>query len=95
MQFFTLCSSKIEVSKTYFFDIVATHNDHPTYVKHVLGSICVFFTLLGYWVHAGGSSQGTATQPAYAVFHPVKLKNRSFRNFFLISWAITMTIQAM
>ena len=31
MQFFTLSSSKIEVSETYFFDIV-TQNDHPTYV---------------------------------------------------------------
>ena len=24
-------------------DIVTTHNDHPSYVKHVLGIICVFF----------------------------------------------------
>ena len=47
MQFFTLDSSKIEVSETYFFDIVTTQNDHPSYVKHVLGRICVFFTLFG------------------------------------------------
>ena len=45
MQFFTLCSSKIEVSETHFFDILASQNDHPSYVKHVLGSIFVFFTL--------------------------------------------------
>ena len=27
----------------FFFDIVTTHNEHPSYVKHDLGSICVFF----------------------------------------------------
>ena len=47
MQFFTLGSSKMEVSETYFIDIVTTHNDHPRYVKHVLGRIFVFFTLGG------------------------------------------------
>ena len=47
-QFFTLDSSKIEVSETYFFDIVITQNDHPSYVKHVLGRIYVFFTRFGY-----------------------------------------------
>ena len=47
MQFFTLGTSKIEVSKTYFIDIVTTDNDHPRYVKHVLGHIYVFFHLLG------------------------------------------------
>ena len=54
MQFFTLDSSKIEVFETCFFDIVTTQNDHPRYVKHVLGCICVFFTLFGYWVGGGG-----------------------------------------
>ena len=53
MQFFTLGSSKIEVFKTYFVDIVTTQNDHPTYVKHVLGRICLFFTLFVYWVRGG------------------------------------------
>ena len=48
MQFFTLAGSKIEVFETYFFDIVTTENDHPRYVKHVLGRIYVFFTLFGY-----------------------------------------------
>ena len=42
-----------------FFDIVTTHNDHPSCVKHVLGRICVFFTLFGYWVPGvGGSPKG-------------------------------------
>ena len=53
LQFFTLDSSKIEVSETYFFDIVITQNDHPRYVKHVLGRICMIFTLFGYWVGGG------------------------------------------
>ena len=39
MQIFTLGSSKMEVIKTYFFDIVTTQNYHPRYVKHVLGSV--------------------------------------------------------
>ena len=54
MQFFTLGSSKIQVSETYLFAIVTTQNDHPRYVKHVLGSIYVFFTLFGYWVQGEG-----------------------------------------
>ena len=79
MQFFTPGSSKIEVFKTCFFDIVTTQNDHPRYVKHVLGRIYVFFTLFGYPVGGGGGgSQGTGAQPASAVFHPGQLKNGSF-----------------
>ena len=35
MQFLTLYSSKTEVSETYLFDIVTTHNYHPSHVKHV------------------------------------------------------------
>ena len=54
MQFFTLDSSKIEVFETYFFDIVTTQNDHPSYGEHVLGRIYVFFTLFGYQVGGGG-----------------------------------------
>ena len=79
MQFFTPDSSKIEVFETCFFDIVTTQNDHPRYVKHVLGHIYVFFTLFGYQVRGGGGgSQGIGTQPAYAAFQPGQLKNRSF-----------------
>ena len=48
MQFFTLGSSKIEVFETCFFDIVTTQNDHPRYVKHILGRIYMIFTLFGY-----------------------------------------------
>ena len=58
MQFFTLDSSKIEVFEINFFDTVITKNDHPRYVKHVLGRIHVFFTLFGYWVQGGGGQTG-------------------------------------
>ena len=59
VRFFTSGSSKSEVFETIFFlDIVATQNDHPRYVKHVLGSIYVFFVLFGYWVRRGGGRGG-------------------------------------
>ena len=43
MPFFNLGGSKIEVSETCFSHVVTTHNDHPIYVKHVLGPMYVFF----------------------------------------------------
>ena len=54
MQFFNPDSSKIEVFKTWFFDFVTTQNDHPRYVKHVLGHIYLFFTLFGESGPGGG-----------------------------------------
>ena len=54
LQFFTLGSSKIEIFQAYFFDTTITYNDHPSYVKHVLGRVYVFFTLFWDWVHGGG-----------------------------------------
>ena len=54
MQFFTLDSSRMAVFKSCFFDIVTTQYDHPSYLKHILGRIWVFFTLFGYWVGGGG-----------------------------------------
>ena len=84
MQFFTLDSSKNEVFKTCFFDIVTTRYDHPSYLKHILGRIYMFFTLFGYWVWGGGGGvpRDWYTQPAYAIFHSGQLKNRSFQNLF-------------
>ena len=38
---------KIEVFKTGFYDIVITQNDHPRYVKHVLGRIYVYSIAFG------------------------------------------------
>ena len=58
MQFFTPGSSKIEVFEPCFFDIVTTPNDHPRYVKHFSGCICVFLTLFGYQVRGGGGGAG-------------------------------------
>ena len=40
-------AQKIEVSEIHFFDIATTHNDHPSYVKHVLGGIYVASTPFG------------------------------------------------
>ena len=81
VQFFIQGGSKIEVFELPFFDIVTTQNDHPRYVKHVLGRVYMFFTLFGYWPQGGGGgggSQWIGTQPAYAAFHPRQLKNRRF-----------------
>ena len=50
-------AQKSKFSKLIFFDTVITKNDHPRYVKHVLGSIHVFFTLFGNWVWGGGGNQ--------------------------------------
>ena len=85
--FSTRTAQESKFSKLVFFDIVTTQNDHPSYAKHVLGRIYVFFTLFGYQVGGGGGGgfQGTGAQPAYAVFQRGQLKNQSFRNFvFLI-----------
>ena len=59
MQFYTVGSSKIQVFKPYIFDIVTTHYDHPSYVKHSLGRSYMFFTLFGYWAGGGGSPKGS------------------------------------
>ena len=56
------------------------------FVKHVLGSIYVFFTLFGHGCRVrggGGVSQGICTQHAQAVVHPRPLKKRCFQNLFL------------
>ena len=58
MQFFNPDSSKMEVFETCFFDIVTTQNDHPSYAKHILGRIYVFFTL--FWVSGRGGGGGGA-----------------------------------
>ena len=50
IQFFTLGSSKTKMSESCFSDIMTTHNGHPSYAKHVSGSIYVFFAQFGHWV---------------------------------------------
>ena len=52
--FSTRTAQKSKFSKLVFFDIVTTQNEHPSYVKHVLGRIYVFFTLFGNQVRGRG-----------------------------------------
>ena len=47
MQFSTLYSSKMVISKTDVFDILIIYNDHISSVKHVFDPLHVFFTLFG------------------------------------------------
>ena len=56
MQFFTLGQLKNRSFRNFFFDIVTTQNDHPRYIKHVLGRIYVFFTHMG--IRSGGGGGG-------------------------------------
>ena len=60
-QIFNLTQEKIQVFESSVFDIVTTHNDHPRYVKHLLGRIHVFFTLFGYWIGAWGIGMKTCS----------------------------------
>ena len=49
MQFFALHSSNIDVFElAFFFDIVITKSDHPTYVTHVLGPMHMAFAFFEY-----------------------------------------------
>ena len=83
MQFFTPDSSKMEVFETYFFDIVTTQNDHPSYGKHVLGRIYVFFILFGYWVRGGGvSPKGRVHNLLMQFFNPDSSKMEVFETCF-------------
>ena len=84
MQFFTPGSSKIEVFETCFFDIVTTKNDHPRYVKHVLGCICMFFILFGYEIRGGGggSPKGLVHNLLMQFFTPGSSKIEVFETCF-------------
>ena len=78
MQFFSPCSSKMEISETDFLYILTIHNDQISYVKHVLDPIHVLFHPI--WVF--GRGQGARAQPACATFHSRQLKNVNFQNGF-------------
>ena len=58
MQFSSLGVSKMETSKTDFFDILTIQNDKISYIKHVLAPFYVFFTVFGCVWGVGGGSQG-------------------------------------
>ena len=47
-------AQKSRFSKLVFLIILTTQYDHPSYLKHILGRIYMFFTLFGYWVGGGG-----------------------------------------
>ena len=51
-----------------FCDIVASHNDHPSYVKNVLRGIHVFFTLFGGWVLKVDSLLGGLAEGEFFAF---------------------------
>ena len=57
MQFSRPSSSKMEISKTDFFDTLTIQKDQISYVKHVLAPLYVFFTLFGCW-GGGGLPRG-------------------------------------
>ena len=83
MQLFTLGCSKIEVFKTCFYDIVTTQNDHPRYVKHVLGRVYTFFTLFGYQVRGrGGPPKGLVHNLLMPFFTPDSSKIEVFKTCF-------------
>ena len=85
MHFFTPDSSKIEVFKTCFFDIVTTLNDHLSYVKHVLARIYVFLPYLGISSEGGGSPKGRVHNLLMQLFTLGSSKIEVFETcFFLI-----------
>ena len=51
MQFYSLSSSKLEISETDFFDTLTIQNDQISYVKHVLAPLYVFFRPLVVYLH--------------------------------------------
>ena len=62
VQFSNLWGSKMEISKTDFFDILTIRNDQISYVKHVLDPHYVFFTLFGCWDRGKGLRHNLPTQ---------------------------------
>ena len=77
-------AQKSNFSKLVFFDVETTQNDHPRYVKHVLGCICVFFTLFGYEIRGGGggSPKGLVHNLLMQFFTPGSSKIEVFETCF-------------
>ena len=73
---------KVEVFGTCFSDIVTTQNDHPRYVKHVLGCIYVVFSLFGYWVGGGGPPKRLVNNLLMQFFTPDTSKIEVFETYF-------------
>ena len=87
MQFSRHSSSKVEISKTDFFDTVTIQKDEISYVNHVSAPLYVFFTLFGWGVGGGGGApKESRVQPAYAVFPPQQLKKGCSSPLFEVPW---------
>ena len=72
-----------------------TQNDHPGYVKHVLG--CIYLVFSPIWVlrYGGGVSKGLVHNLIMQLFTLGSSKIEVFQTFFLILWSPKMTIQGM
>ena len=78
MLFFTLGSSKIEVSEFYFFDTMITYNNHPRYVKHVFARIYVFAPYLGIGRGMGGVLPRDGYTTCLCIFSPWTAEKSKF-----------------
>ena len=88
---------QILVPESYFFYLVATHNDQSRFVKHALGRIGVLFTILRACVLGGGGGppKGLLHNLLLQLFIPGSSKIEVSQTFFLIWSPLTMTIQAL
>ena len=78
-----------------FFDTVIFGNDHPRYVKHVLGRIYLFVILFWYWVRGAGVPRDCYTT-CFCGFSPGAAQKLKFSKLiFLIPSSSEMTIQGM
>ena len=82
MQFSTLCSSKMQISQTGFFDILTIHNDQISYAKHVIHPLYVFFTLFG--CLDGGKGQGHKLSVQFSPSAAQRWKSLKTIFFFLL-----------
>ena len=73
MQFSTLYSSKMEIPKPIFFNVLTIHNDQATYVKHALDPLYVFFTLFGSL--DGGEGLGHNLRTQFFTLSSSKMEN--------------------
>ena len=82
--------------QSYFFGAVITWHDHPRYAKHVLGSICVFFTLFRYCAGVGGVLPRDWYRTCLCSFSPSAAQKSQFpKHIFLILRSPKLTIQGM
>ena len=94
MQFFTLGSSKIKVSETFFWrsDIwnakKTTHHEHPSYGKHVSANIDMFFTYVEIRWGGGGLPRDWYTTCCCS-FSPWTAEKLKFLQIFVFDFMTT------